>query len=193
VALIIFFAGFAGVWAFLERLAHDSLSAVLVGQLLGLGLVSSALGPIIAAIIGDRFGRTLPITLGVTLSLFSMGFLVGPVTATKFALLMAIFPGAYYFAIAYIFGIISDADISGKYASLIASALALGAGIGPGVFGLILEHYNHNTSYLFSASVIAFGCLIFIWMERRLKRAHLCSFESPYSSPLSIPNSTSRK
>ncbi|MEH6579517.1 MAG: MFS transporter [Amphritea sp.] len=176
-ALVIFFAGFAGLWAFMERLAHDSLDAVLVGQLLALGLVSSAAGPFAAAILGDRCGRFMPIILGVVLSLISMGLLLGPVTALKFGLLMAIFPAAYYFSLAYLFGIISDADVSGRYASLIASALALGAVVGPGVFGLILDSSGQNAGYLFAGLMIALGGVIFIWMEHRLERANLSSFE----------------
>jgi len=177
-ALVVFFAGFAGLWAFTERLAHDSLDPVLVGQLLGLGLVSSAAGPFVAAILGDRWGRILPIIFGVALSLMSMGLLVGPITAMKFGLLMAIFPAAYYFCIAYLFGIISDADVSGRYASLIASALALGAAVGPGVFGLILDSSGHNAAYLFAGLMIVLGSLMFIWVEWRLERAHLSSFDS---------------
>ncbi|WP_372831679.1 MFS transporter [Pontibacterium sp.] len=176
-ALVVFFAGFAGLWAFTERLAHDALDPVVVGQLLALGLVSSAAGPFVAAIVGDRWGRITPIITGVVLSLISMLLLVGQITTFKFGLLMAVFPAAYYFSLAYLFGIISDADISGRFASLIASALALGAAVGPGVFGVILNGNGHNAAYLFAAIMMALGALMFIWMERRLERAHLVSFE----------------
>ena len=182
-ALVLFFAGFAGLWAFSERLAHDSLDPVLVGQLLALGLVSSAAGPFVAAFIADRWGRVTPIVIGVVLSLGSLFLLVGEITATKFGLLMAVLPAAYYFSLAYLFGIISDADFSGRFAALIASALALGAAVGPAVFGVILDERGQNAAYLAAALLIAVGALIFIWMERRLERAHLCSFEKAEKYP----------
>jgi len=182
-ALVLFFAGFAGLWAFSERLAYESLGTALVGKLLALGLISSAVGPVAAAIVGDGFGRVAPIIIGTVLAVLSMVLLIGEITALKFGFFMVLFPAAYYFSIAYLFGIISDADLSGRFASLIASALALGAAIGPGVFGLIMDGSGRNASYLFTAVTMIVGALIFIWMERRLERAHLCSFEETEKYP----------
>jgi len=185
-ALVVFFAGFAGVWAFTEILVHDVLDSVLVGQLLGLGLVSSAVGPFAAAILADRFGRCLPVIAGVVITILSLGLLLEPITALKFGLFMAIFPAAYYFTLSYLFGIISDADVSGRNASLIASALALGAGVGPGVFGVLLDEFGHLAAYGFSGVAIALGCIIFIWLERRLEQDQLSSLENVASSTATI-------
>ncbi len=181
-ALVVFFAGFAGVWAFTEILVHDALDSVLVGQLLGLGLVSSAVGPFAGAILADRFGRSLPIIAGVVITILSLGLLLEPITATKFALFMAIFPAAYYFTLSYLFGIISDADVSGRNASLIASALALGAGVGPGVFGVLLDDMGSQAAYAFAAVTIVLGCIIFVWLERRLQRDQLSSTDNTVSA-----------
>ncbi len=174
--LVMFFAGFAGLWAFAERMAHEALDQELVGQLLALGLVGSAVGPIVAAWLGDRRGRRGPILLGSVISLLSLGLLVQPITALKFGLLMAILPTAFYFAISYLFGIISDADVSGRYSSLISSALALGAAVGPGLFGFILETRGHQAGYSLVAVCLVAGCLLFLWIERRLEQHQLHSF-----------------
>ncbi len=183
-ALVVFFAGFAAIWAFTEILVHDVLDSVLVGQLLGLGLVSSALGPFVAAILADRWGRNLPIIAGVVLTLLSMILLVGQINAIKFAVFMAVFPAAYYFTLSYLFGIISDADVSGRNASLIASALALGAAAGPGIFGLILEGSGNNAAYVFAGVLILLGGAVFIWLERRLERAHISSLQNEAAESL---------
>lgn len=174
--LVVFFAGFAGLWAFAERMAHQALNPELVGMLLAMGLIGSALGPVVSAWVGDRFGRIHPIVLGSVLSLVALGLLIEPITAVKFGLLMAILPTAFYFALSYLFGIISDADVTGRFSSLISSALALGAAMGPGLFGIILEQQGRLACYAFVATSIIIGCGLSIWTERRLERNQLHTF-----------------
>ncbi|MEH6473679.1 MAG: MFS transporter [Halopseudomonas sp.] len=174
--LVVFFAGFAGLWAFAERMAHEALNPELVGMLLAMGLIGSALGPVASAWVGDRFGRMAPILLGSVLSLVALGLLIEPITAVKFGLLMAILPTSFYFALSYLFGIISDADVTGRFSSLISSALALGAAIGPGLFGVILEQQGRMACYAFVAGSIIIGCGLSLWTERRLERNQLQTF-----------------
>ncbi|WP_432474709.1 MFS transporter [Amphritea sp. HPY] len=193
-ALLIYFAGFAGLWAFMERLAHDAIDPVAVGGLLALGLVSSAVGPAIAAWLGDRGGRIVPILVGAIITIASLVLLLGQLSVLKFALLMAVLPAAYYFSLAYIFGLISDADISGRLSSLISSALALGAAIGPGVFGFILESYGAETGYLFIVLSLSVGAILCLWVEVRLKRLELgyVSDDEKHDSQLSDSQSDNR-
>ncbi len=172
-ALLIYFTGFAGLWAFMERLAHVAIEPAEVGGLLALGLVASAVGPAVAAILGDRGGRVVPILVGTLITLASLTLLLGELSVLKFGVLMAVLPAAYYFSLAYIFGLISDADISGRFSSLISSALALGAAIGPGVFGYILEMHGSKTGYLFIVLAMSLGAALCMWVELRLKKMEL--------------------
>jgi predicted MFS family arabinose efflux permease len=174
-ALNLYFMGFAGLWAFLERIGDaGKLDAGLVGQLLALGLVSSAIGPFIAAFIGDRFGRALPViaaALGTLLPLVLIsGKLTGEMTGWGFGLILAIMPLMYYFGIAYFFGIIADTDQSGRFAALIPFSLAVGAALGPYLFGLTKSVYGLEAALLLVASVVSSGCLLIIRVNTHLKQ-----------------------
>ena len=49
--LLLFFGGIAGIWAFMERFASEgAIDSTLAGQLLAVGVVASAVGPVIPAV-----------------------------------------------------------------------------------------------------------------------------------------------
>ena len=74
VALSIGFAGFAGLWAFLERIAVDNaFEPGFINTWLAVGLITSGLGPIAAAVLEDRLGRIVPMGLAI---IIAMGTLV---------------------------------------------------------------------------------------------------------------------
>lgn len=169
IALNLYFMGFAGLWAFLERIGSESaIDQALVGQLLALGLLTSAIGPFIAAAVGDRFGRSLPLCIAMSGSLLSLLFGLGTITALKFGAIMAILPLVYYFGIAYFFGIIADADSSGRFTALTPFALAVGAAMGPYLFGVIKSVYGVEGAYAFVAISIVAGTLLIGEVNRRL-------------------------
>lgn len=169
VALNIYFMGFAGLWAFFERIGNDSsLDPAVVSQLLALGLLSSAMGPLIAALLGDRLGRPASICLALAGTLLPLLAATGQISADQFTLIMALLPLAYYFGITYFFGVIADADHNGRYTALTPFSLAAGAALGPFLFGLIKGHYGLGGAYVFvSISLIAGGLLI-LWVDKNL-------------------------
>lgn len=176
IALGLYFMGFAGLWAFLERIGSEgAMSQDTVSQLLALGLVSSALGPLAAAYVNDRIGRALPVILACTGTLAPL-FLFGlEISRFNFALIMLILPFMYYFGIAYFLGIIADIDPHGRLAGLIPFALAVGAAIGPYVFAILkstgqADNQGIYTAYGFVAMVIVLGCTILLTINHRLQK-----------------------
>ncbi len=172
-ALNFYFMGFAGLWAFLERIGNaGNLNASLVGQLLALGLVSSAIGPFIAAFVGDRFGRALPVIAAALGTLLPLLLGNGDMSGWAFGLIMAIMPFMYYFGIAYFFGIIADTNHSGRFAALIPFSLAVGAALGPYLFGLTKNLYGLEVAYLFVTLTISSGCLLIIYVNTHLNQSN---------------------
>lgn len=166
IALLIYFIGFTGLWAFLERIAAEGdMDKDITGQLLTIGLIGSAAGPFIAAMIEDRFGRTIPIIIALLLSIVPL-VLLGNLTTLKYGVVVAVLPTAYYFGLAYFFGIIADADKSGRFVGLIPFALAVGALIGPAVFGFIKAMLDLNSAYIMTGIAIIVGACLAIWTHR---------------------------
>ena len=138
VALAISFAGFAGLWAFLERIAVDNqYEPDFTNTWLAVGLITSGLGPVAAAILQDRLGRALPMALATGVAMASLVLLSTSTSTLSYAVVLTILPLSYYFCISYMFSVVADADGNGRIAGLMSFALAIGAAAGPAIFGMI--------------------------------------------------------
>ncbi|MEP5566572.1 MAG: MFS transporter [Halioglobus sp.] len=139
-ALAINFAGFSGLWFFFERIAvEQGFAPDFTNLWLAVGLITSGLGPLAAALLADRLGRILPILFGTLLSLVAVGVLASGVDQFRYALVLFTLPLAYYFALSYVMAVIAEADTTGKIAGLMAFSLAVGAATGPALFGMIKD------------------------------------------------------
>ncbi|MBW2369657.1 MAG: hypothetical protein JRH15_17435 [Deltaproteobacteria bacterium] len=168
-ALLVYFGGFAGLWAFFEIIAtENNLDKATAGMLIGLSLISSGITPVIAAIIGDRFGRNIPMLTATAIALATLFLLSGELTILKFGIVTIMLPGACYVVFAYLMGLIAVADVSGRFAVLMTSALAFGATLGQAVFGVIKTVGGNTAAYIFAAALIIVGQLIAVWVNNKL-------------------------
>ncbi len=164
-ALGVNFAGFAGLWVFLERIAVDSgFQAGFTRLWLAVGLITSGIGPLIAAAVADRFGRIWPVLVGTLAALASIMLLAGQVGHTAYALALALLPLSYYLAIAYFMAIVAAADANGKIAGLMSFALAVGSAIGPALFGAVKGAGGPVLGLM--AGCIAAGALLIIFIAK---------------------------
>jgi predicted MFS family arabinose efflux permease len=169
-ALCVNFAGFAGLWAFLERLGNArQFDEGFVATWLGVGLITSGLGPLGAAFIEDRFGRLSPLLAATAISLLSLAWLTGQVDERDFSLVLFLLPLSYYFSIAYLYGTVASADFNGKMAGQMSFALAVGAAFGPALFGILLS--QDGPVVLAMGLLIGGGALIMALIQWRLQSA----------------------
>ncbi|MBW2369893.1 MAG: MFS transporter [Deltaproteobacteria bacterium] len=169
IALLLYFGGFAGLWTFLERIAVEhQLDSAVTGIILALSLIATGVSPVIAAIIGDRLGRNLPMLSGTSIGLVTLFLLAGDLTALRFGIVAIIMPGAVYVVIAYFMGLIAETDTSGRFAVLMSAALSFGATLGPAIFGYIKTTWGDTMSYCFVASMMMAGQLMAFWLNRKL-------------------------
>ena len=166
IALAVSFAGFAGLWAFFERIAIDGgLGETFAARWIAVGLFMAALGPLIAAYVEDRYGRILPIFGATAITVLSLVFILGTVDAWAYALVLTVLPLAYYFSLSYLFSIIADADPSGSVSCLMSFALACGALAGPSLFGVLR---GAGIELWLMGLALACGAAMAIWVQRQL-------------------------
>jgi predicted MFS family arabinose efflux permease len=166
VALMLYFAGFAGLWAFFERIASDgSMETEVTAQLISLGLISSAAGPFVAAWLGVRFGRVKPLLVSLALVTLPL-LLLQDLSVSKYAVVMLLLPAGWFFGNAYFYTIITLHDQSERMAGLIPFALALGALIGPGLFVAAKEAFGLSGSYWVSAGLFVLGTSIILKLDQ---------------------------
>jgi predicted MFS family arabinose efflux permease len=136
--LLINFSGFAGIWAFLERIASSSrLDPEFTERWIAIGLVTSGVGPLCVAFIGERLDRRVAIAAASTMTVFCLLLLSGETTEVKYAAALFLLPLAFYFSISYMLAIVADVDYNGKVSSLMSFVLAVGAISGPPLFGYL--------------------------------------------------------
>ena len=138
VGLLINFAGFAGVWAFLERIASSSsLDPSFTERWIAIGLVTSGVGPLCVAFVGERLDRRVAIAAASTVTVLCLLLLNGETTELKYAAALFLLPLAFYFSISYMLAIVAEVDYNGKVSSLMSFVLAVGAISGPPMFGYL--------------------------------------------------------
>lgn len=169
IGLALNFAGFAGMWTFLERIATEhGFDNEFTTRWIAIGLFMTALGPLISAALGNRFNRLLPLALPTLAAVASLSLLAGEVTTTTYAWVLVVFPLAYYISLSFILSVIADADSNGRIASLMSFALACGALLGPGVFGYLREAGGGTELWLI-AFALGGGIALIIWVDLKGK------------------------
>ena len=166
-ALAINFSGFAGLWVFIERIAVvQGFEPDFINTWIAVGLVTSGIGPLLAAAFADRAGRIIPIVLSTTAALASMTLLSGQVSSSDYSLALILLPLAYYFGISYLFSIVVATDVSGRISGLMSFALAVGSAVGPALFGALKDSDGPVLTAM--AACIGTGAIIFIFINIRV-------------------------
>ena len=139
--------------------------------MVGLGLISSAAGPFIAAWIGARYGRVKPLLVSLALVTLPLLLLL-EVTALKYAVVMLLLPAGWFFGNAYFYTVITCHDQSERMAGLIPFALALGALLGPSLFVAAKSAFGLTGSYWVSVCLFVLGTSIILKLDRLTTLGH---------------------
>ena len=162
-ALMIYFLGLSGLWAFVERLAVDRLiAAKTIGQALSIGVVAGGGGALLAGVLGDRFGRVWPLILSTLVLGGVLVIYAGPLTGLSFTMGTILFSGVWNFGLAYQMGIVVSLDLRGNLAVMISSFLSLGAVIGPALAGMLIRGSDYTDVFVMTAVAMVSGLLVFI-------------------------------
>ncbi|MXO66731.1 MFS transporter [Altericroceibacterium endophyticum] len=166
-ASIIFVAGIAASWSFLELIAgQKGFSAGTTGLVLSIGFGVAALGGFIAAAIGTRFGRIVPMAgvflfQAAGLALIGWSHDITVFTIGTFLLLSTI-----NFGLAFLFGLSAELDASGRFVVLSATTLSVGGGIGPAIGGRLIQFGGLENVLMFSVGCSALTLAIFTGVAR---------------------------
>jgi cytochrome P450/predicted MFS family arabinose efflux permease len=169
-AMFVSFGGLAALWAFLTQIAPSfGVDDQTVAVLLMIGLAISGVAGIAAAVIGDRFGREKPLTIGMLLAIAGVVVLMlGHGLAGYFiGALLAV--GIWNFPMAYQMGMIASSDPNGRVSVLMPAALAIGSALGPVLGGALLsEGHGYIPLYALFAVTIVASLVGFTVLARRL-------------------------
>ena len=127
-------------WGFAERIGDTvGYSSSEMGKLLSLQAFTGLLGPIIAAIIGFKFGMRLPLLFGIVFAgLTTYAIFLSPETPYLFKTSVLVFTAGYFFAISYLTAYAATLDLDGRIVAASGSAMLLGVAAGPALSGYLI-------------------------------------------------------
>lgn len=138
-AMALFSLNLGALWTYVERIGVGiGLSSPQAGTILAVALALSILGALGASILGDRWGRRVPLMLAFVAQLISLALLMRT-DATSYSIGAVVYSLAWAFAVPYLYSFVASLDKSGRLIVLAPAAQAVGAALGPAVAASLLS------------------------------------------------------
>lgn len=156
-------------WAFVGQVGlHVGYSDTELGTLFSAQTVLGLIGPTLAAIIGIRFGLSIPVFLGIAATgAVSLGYILGGNSIVIYTVSVMLIVTTYFYALAYLTQVAAMLDREGKIVAASSSFLTLGMAVGPAATGwlVLLGGYQLVGMTIF-AFVILTGLFVIIPLKR---------------------------
>ena len=133
------------VWAFLFLIGLDAgANERSVANYIALSQVAGVAGALIPVLVGARFGRIIPISLGIALSCVSLAILLGDVTVLTFALVVCLYNFAWNATHPFLLAAMASFDRKGKVLVNAVAGQMLGLAIGPALGAVVLGQEGYD-------------------------------------------------
>ena len=140
-AMFVFQARDTMGWAFVERIGTMvGYTGDELGVLLSVQSVVGLIGPLIAAMIGKRFGMSTPVILAILLTGgTSLSYVLGEHSKTLYTAGVMTICVTYFYALSYLTGLAAELDREGRVVAAASSFLSLGLAVGPAISGGLIS------------------------------------------------------
>ena len=151
---VIFWIGFGGIWAFVERLGVSAgLDHTAIGGVLSLSQVAAFGGAMTASLLHIRLGRSPLLAGSIGLAILAV-ILVGWASSIgMFTIGVLIFGFIWPLFLAYLGGSMAMLDPAGRIVAMSVASQTVGMAIGPAVAGVLAGLFGYV-----SIAVLAIGC-----------------------------------
>jgi MFS family permease len=174
-AMFAYFLAQGVVWAYLFLIG---ISAGLTEQQVANGLTVSQFagiaGALGAALSAGRYGRAVPLTLGIVGGAVTLYFLVGRFSATLYLVAVSVYNLTWNFTHPYLLGAMASFDRRGRVVVNAVAMQMLGLALGPSLAASVIEEGIYvNVNLLGGALFLASAALILppVFAQSRLVRA----------------------
>lgn len=160
------------MWAFAERIGSGvGYSAEDLGMLFSAQAVIGIIGPLVASLVGSRYGLRLPVLVGIVLT--------GIVTFTILQSSKAIVPytagvlfisGTYFYALAYLTALAAELDTQGRIVAASGGFLVAGVAVGPAVSGMLIVRGGYDLSSWVNVGIVVTTLLLALVPLRAIER-----------------------
>jgi MFS family permease len=189
------YAGLAGIlllsagptanWVFFERIGESAgLPAQTVGNVIALGLLLGAPGALFSATVSARFGRIGPLAIATLLMIATFIAVVAARTVAIYLLCALAFQFLWNFTLAFQYGAVSQADVSGRLIVLAPVCQGIGAVFGSGLAGELVHGGSYWPAVVMAAITSLAGLLLILRLCRPRAAAPLLNPEKPRAEKL---------
>ena len=140
-AMFVFQARDTMGWAFVERIGTMvGYSGDEVGILLSFQSFVGLIGPLLAALIGKRFGLSTPVILAILLTGgTSLSYVLGEHSKMLYTVGVMTICITYFYALSYLTALAAALDREGRVVAAASSFLSLGLAVGPAISGGLIS------------------------------------------------------
>jgi predicted MFS family arabinose efflux permease len=158
-------------WAFVERIGLDvGYSGSEISMLLSAQGIIGISGPIVASIIGSRFGIKIPLSIGIiTSGLVYFFMLLFPTSTVVFTVSALAIGTTYFLTLTYMLALAAELDTKGRIVAASGGFLSAGAAFGPLTGGYLVEQFGYSTTSWF---ILGMAALTLIFALSSLQSLH---------------------
>ena len=160
ITIAIYFGGQLSVWIFAERAANSlGYSPESIGVILFVGKCGAGFGGVIAAVVGERYGRWKPHLYSIIVMTLGQVLLITHVNYWAFTSGAFLFEIAWAYIVSYLVAVIAWLDETKRLTVIAPAAMALGGSYGPAVAGHLVDENNYENVFKMGL-LTAFICFI---------------------------------
>ncbi len=155
-AIMVFYVGGIGVWAFLERVAvHAGIERAAASNAIAVGLFVGVIGSLGAAVFAGRTKRIWPQTLAGLVLVASFAMLTFVSGTVQFYLAVFVFNCSWNFFIPFVIGLVAGRDSTGRLSSLVPGTVMVGGVLGPILAGAMIRASGYHTAMIVMTLIVA--------------------------------------
>jgi predicted MFS family arabinose efflux permease len=136
-------------------------SQLAVSQFAGIG------GALVCVIIGARWGRSLPLTVGILMGVLPVIVLSTGFTSAVFGAAMLVYQFGWNMTHPYLLAVISRFCGTGRHVTYAVVMHKLGLAVGPALAAAVLERSGFHEVLMVSAAAFLASLLLVLWPVRR--------------------------
>jgi predicted MFS family arabinose efflux permease len=172
-AMFTYFLAQGVVWAYLFLIGiAGGLTEQQVANGLTISQFAGIAGALGAAVTAGRYGRPVPLAVGILLGAAMLYFLVGKFSATAYLVAVSVYNLAWNFTHPYLLGAMASFDRHGRVVVYAVAMQMLGLAIGPGLAASVIEEGVYvNVNWLGGLLFVTAAALILPPVLTQARRA----------------------
>lgn len=160
-AMLAYFTAQGVVWAYLFLIGvAGGLSEQLVANGLTISQFAGIAGALLAALLGNRYGRSLPLSLGILGGALCLYFLVGRFEFLVFALAVTVYNFAWNLTHPFLLAAMASFDRRGRVVVYAVAMQMLGLAVGPGLAASVIGQGDYVNVNLLGAGLFVLSLLL---------------------------------